>query len=235
MSTTSRPEPEFKKRTLHFFFMLDCSGSMQGAKIASLNTACQTALPAMKEEAAKNPEARVTVHVVKFSDKADWAGPPTDLNDFKWEDLTADGVTDLGAALNKVTEKLAAEEKSGSHLLRPVIVLVSDGQPTDSWEAPLKALLDQKLGKKAIRMAIAIGDDADEDVLKKFIGNPEIKLLKAVNSTDLVTKMRWVSTVSLGVASRPRTEVKPDGTGSAATPIPAPPADTPPDSKAVMF
>ena len=26
-----------------------------------------------------------------------------------------------------------------------------------------------------------------------------------------------------------------DGTGSAATPIPAPPADTPPDSKAVMF
>ena len=234
MSTSARPEPEFGRRTLHFFFMLDCSGSMQGAKIAALNTACETAIPAMREVAAKNPEAQVLVRVITFSDNAQWAVLPTDLNDFKWKDLTADGVTDMGKALEMVAEELKPE-KLGKRLLKPVIVLASDGQPTDNFDRGLKALMDQTLGKKAICMAIAIGDDADEDVLKKFIGNPEIKLLKSDNSADLVNKIHWMTTMSLGVASRPRSEVKQDGTGSAGTPIPAPPADTSAGGNGVMF
>ena len=83
MSTGTRPEPEFGRRTLHFFSMLDCSGSMQGTKIAALNTACETAIPAMRDEAAKNPEAQVLVRVITFSDNAQWAVLAADLNDFK--------------------------------------------------------------------------------------------------------------------------------------------------------
>ena len=67
--------------------------------------------------------------------------------------------------------------------LPPVLVLVSDGQPTDDFDAGLKALLEQPWGKKAVRIAISIGRDADNEVLQKFIGNTELKPL-AANSPE---------------------------------------------------
>ena len=50
--------------------------------------------------------------------------------------------------------------------LPPVLVLISDGQPTDDFGKGLEDLLGQPWGKKAVRVAIAIGDDADLEVLR---------------------------------------------------------------------
>ena len=55
--------------------------------------------------------------------------------------------------------------------LPPVLVLVSDGQPTDDFQGGLRELLGKPWGGKAIRMAIAIGRDADQEVLQKFINH----------------------------------------------------------------
>ena len=98
------------------------------------------------------------------------------------------------------------------------------GQPTDDFAPGLKALLDQPWGKKAVRIAIAIGDDADHDPLQKFIGNPEIKPLVAKDAPTLVKFIKWASTVPLKAASNPASRTMGAAPNSSNVLIPAPPS-----------
>ena len=88
----------------------------------------------------------------------------------------------------------------------PSLWLISDGQPTDSFEKGLTELMDQPWGTKAVRIAIAIGADAEHDVLQKFIGHPEFKPLQANNAETLVRYIRWASTEVLKSASSPASQ-----------------------------
>lgn len=83
--------------------------------------------------------------------------------------------------------------------------------------------MDLPWGKKAVRMAIAIGQDADHDVLQKFIGHGERKPLQANRPEDLVRCIRWVSTVVLIAASAPASQAKGAASPADNVPIPAPP------------
>lgn len=218
----NRPGGELATRPLHFIWLADCSGSMQGDKIQSLNYAIRLAIPEMQKVAEDNPNANVLVRAIKFSNGSQWhVAQPTPVADFKWMDLNADGVTDMGKALSMVAEQLKIPPMV-DRALPPVLVLLSDGQPTDDYSNGLKALMDQPWGKKAVRIAIAIGTDADHDVLQKFIGHPEMRPLQANNSEDLVKYIRWASTVVLKSASSPASHIK-DQSKSGPVPIPSAP------------
>ncbi|HEX8088194.1 MAG TPA: tellurium resistance protein, partial [Blastocatellia bacterium] len=96
---------------------------------------------------------------------------------------------------------------------------------TDDFQGGLKALMDQPWGRKAVRIAISIGADADDEVLQKFIGNPEMKPLQANNPESLVRHIKWVSTAVLKSASSPASQTKDSASPVANVPIPvAPPA-----------
>lgn len=86
-----------------------------------------------------------------------------------------------------------------------MLVLISDGQPTDDYLGGLRTLMEQPWGMKAVRMAIAIGEDADHEALQRFIGHPELRPLQANNPEALVKHIRWVSTAVLQSASSPAT------------------------------
>ena len=92
-----------------------------------------------------------------------------------WNDLNAGGVTDLGAACKELDKKLSRNEylNSQTGAYAPVILLFSDGGPTDNWEKELKQLKLNNWFKHAIKIAIAIGDDADKAVLAEFTGTIE--------------------------------------------------------------
>ena len=84
-----------------------------------------------------------------------------------------------------------------------VLVLVSDGRPTDDFLSGIRELEKQPWGKRAVRLAIGIGTDADLEALQRFTGNLEIKPLCA-NSPELLTRyIRWVSTAVLQAVSTP--------------------------------
>lgn len=224
-----RPGGELATRPLHFIWMTDCSGSMKSdGKIQALNVAIHEAIPHMQKVGAENPNAQVLVRAIKFSSGAQWhISQPTPVEDFKWEDLQADGVTDMGKALAMVAEQLKIPPMT-DRALPPVLVLISDGQPTDSFEKGLKELMEQPWGKKAVRIAIAIGSDADYDVLQKFIGHVEIKPLQANSPESLVNYIKWVSTAVLKSASSPASQ----SAAAAPTtnvPVPAVPTVAPAD------
>lgn len=123
----------------------------------------------------------------------------------------------MGKALSLLADELQVPPMS-ARSLPPVIVLVSDGLPTDDFEAGLRALMAQPWGQKAVRLAIAIGQDADHKCLQKFIGNPEIRPLQANNPEALVEYFRMVSTVVLDHAS----DVLPPGERKSIVPPPLP-------------
>ena len=202
-----RPGGELSTRPLHFIWIADCSGSMkEDGKIQALNMAIREAIPHMQKVADENPNADVLVRAIKFSSGAQWhISQPTKVEEFKWVDLKASGVTDMGKAFSMIAEQLKIPPMT-ERALPPVLVLISDGQPTDSYERGLKELMEQPWGTKAVRVAIAIGSDADYDVLQKFIGHVEIKPLQANNPEALVNYIKWVSTAVLKSASSPASQ-----------------------------
>jgi uncharacterized protein YegL len=229
---TKLPGGALASRPLHFFWLVDCSGSMAGDKIQRLNFAIREAVPEMQKVAAENPNAQVLVRALTFASGAKWhVGQPTPVQNFKWQDMQAGGVTDMGRALRTIAEALSVEQMPPRGL-PPVLVLISDGRPTDDFNTGLKTLMEQPWGKKAVRIAIAIGDDADYDVLQKFIGHPEMTPLTAHNPTDLVKFIKWASTAVLKAASAPATQSTASAVVSGAptnghVPLPAAPEPSP--------
>jgi uncharacterized protein YegL len=225
---SKRPGGELASRPMHFIFMCDCSGSMQAdGKIQSLNNAIKEAIPHMQSAADENPNAQVFVRAISFSDGAQWhIAEPTPVDSFRWTDLSAGGLTDMGKALGMVAEQLRIPPMT-ERALPPILVLLSDGQPTDDFAGAVRDLMQLPWGKRAARIAVAIGDDADHDALKLFVGNPEIPVLQANNAESLVKYVRWASTAVLKAASAPASQT---GAGSSAVPLPIPPPAAAPSS-----
>jgi len=223
-SEKKRPGGEMAAKPLHFIWIADCSDSMGvHGKIQALNTAIREAIPHMRRVAKDNPNAQVLVRAVRFSDGAYWhIAQPVPVEQFEWVDLQAKGVTDMGKALELVAEQLKMPPMP-ERGLPPVLVLISDGLPTDDFAAGLNALLDLPWGKKAVRIAIAIGEDANLEVLQRFINNSELKPLRANNPEALTTHIRWASTAVLKSASSPHSEPK-GASGGSNVPIPTPPS-----------
>jgi uncharacterized protein YegL len=197
LSMPELPGSPIKRRPLHSIGICDCSGSMAGDKIGALNYAVQSAIPAMQTAADDHPNAKVLVRCVKFAHSAQWhIAQPTPIADFKWSDLTAQIGTDMGRAMGKALSMVADQLKTPPMTdcgLPPVLVLITDGTPTDDFNGGLKALLDQPWGRRAVRLAVAVGQDADHSVLQKFIGHPELKPLQANNAETFIRYMKWSS------------------------------------------
>ena len=209
------PNVRLSNRPLHFIYLCDCSGSMAAqGKMQALNQAIRQSLPGMGEVARQNPEARVLVRAIRFADHAAWhVADPMPVEQLEWQDLQAGGITAMGEALELAAAALQSppmEERA----LPPVLVLISDGQPTDDFDAGLARLMRQPWAQKAVRLAIAMGHDADLEVLQQFIG-PEPtgggrsarRPLQASNATSLAQYIQWASTAVVGAASMPASRV----------------------------
>jgi uncharacterized protein YegL len=200
---TSLVMPAVARRQLHVILALDCSGSMAGDRIASLNYALRTAIPELCDVAADNPEIDVRVRVLRFATAVDWqVEEPVPVADLKWENLVADGETNMGAALTKIGEKLTKDAMPGRQL-PPVVVVASDGYPSDDIDAGLKAFFAADHARAAVRIGIAIGSDADTEILERFIDHPTMKPLRANNAAALVDQIKWATTAPVKAVSSP--------------------------------
>lgn len=193
------------RRKMTLFFVIDTSGSMLGSKIGSVNDAIENVLPMIGEISDENPDAEINVAALEFSTGTRWLyDEPKEAKEFIWQKVEADGLTSLGEACEELNKKLSRNGgfmSSPSGCFAPAIILLSDGGPTDNFEGGLKSLQGNSWYKNAIKIAIAIGDDADKDVLKQFTGSSEAVI--TVHNIDALKQMiRIIAITSSQIGSK---------------------------------
>ena len=198
------------KAPLVLFFVVDCSGSMAGQKIGTVNSKMLETIPGLPEIAEENPEVSLQVATLGFATGAEWitGKQPVTVNEgFCWTSLEACGVTDLGEALRELDDKLSDRNFMGISNNRnevkyaPVIFLISDGEPTDNYKDALKELKENKLFSRAIKVALAIGDNANVEILSDFTDNRD-SVVSVDNDTELGDWIKFIVVKSTEVASQ---------------------------------
>lgn len=187
---------EVPRRTMVLFFVVDTSGSMTGSKIGTVNSAIEEVVPELKDISETNADAQIKVAALEFSTGARWVtSVPIAAEDFRWNYLNASGLTDLGEACIQLDKKLSKGEfmSDATGSFAPAIFLMSDGGPTDNYTHGLEKLKQNNWFKKAIKVAVAIGDDANTSVLAEFTGNSESVI--TVHTPEALKK--WIQFVSV--------------------------------------
>ncbi len=187
---------EIPRRTMILFFVVDTSGSMQGSKIGTVNAAIEEIIPELKDISETNADAQIKIATLTFSRGAKWiVSEPVNVERFRWDYLVAEGVTDLGAACKELNEKLSKNQfmSDATGSFAPAIFLLSDGEPTDNYKEELEKLKQNNWFKKAIKVAIAIGEEANKLVLSDFTGSDE----SVVTVYNTATLKKWVQFVSV--------------------------------------
>ena len=166
-----------------------------------LNEAVRKMLRTFAEE--EKMETEILVSIITFGDKASLHLAPTKASKVEWKNIEADGETALGAGLKMAKARIEDKEMTPSRSYRPTIVLVSDGQPNDIWERPLDDFINQGRSSKCDRMAMAIGHDADEQMLSRFIEGTPHQLFYAENAIQL---HEFFERVTMSVTMRTRSK-----------------------------
>ena len=174
--TTEPISGEERYAVFPFYLCLDCSASMAGAPMESLNHQ----LPLLRAAVGEDPAVAEVIRfgVVTFSDAARTSLPLSDLSLVEAvPPIAAQGRTSYAAAFDHLREQIErdyAESRSGGdRWYRPAVIFISDGRPTDErerWVASLRRLSDPEWKRRPNILAFGFGD-ADPEVLAAVAGS----------------------------------------------------------------
>src|SRR3954466_13776598 len=147
-------------RRLPVYLLLDCSGSMTGEPIEAVRQGVKALLADLRSD----PQALETAYlsVITFSSSAQQVCPLTELTSFTEPTLTASGSTDMGGALTLLDQCIETEvhksTKTQKGDWKPLIFLMTDGQPDSGWEDVADRIKQKRVGNI---IACAAGPGAD--------------------------------------------------------------------------
>lgn len=201
-------------RPLPIIVLADTSGSMAvDGKIEALNKGLKDMIASFSSESRLRAEIQVSV-ITFGGSQAELNLPLTPAHQLQsFTPLVAEGMTPLGGALSLASQMI----EDATRVYTPVVVLVSDGYPNDDWEVSFARLINGERSSKATRFAMAIGADADEQMLRDFANDPEAPLFRAENARDI---HRFFRAVSMSVSARSQS-----ATPNQSTPLLIPSAD----------
>lgn len=203
-------------RPLPVIVLADTSGSMSvDGKIEALNKALDDMINTFAGESRIRAELQVCV--ITFGGVADIHLPLTPAHQIEsFDQLPANGGTPMGSAFELAADLIEDKKQIPSRAYKPVVILVSDGHPTDDIQAPFEKLMSGERSSKATRFAMGIGSDADLSLLGDFANDIEAPVFKAENARDI---HRFFKAVTMSVTTRSRST-----TPNQATPLVLPPA-----------
>ncbi len=161
--------------------VLDCSGSMQDDnKIGLLNEGLKTLATELKNDPSAARCGRVLVISFGGDNNVELMGDWTDAMDFNPPELMAGGMTPMGAAMRCALDEIEAQKgqmrSAGVSYKRPIVMLLSDGEPTDDWQQVSADCKAAESAHKVNVMAIGIGDQANRDILGAFSNKGALNL-----------------------------------------------------------
>ncbi|CCK76655.1 Phage/colicin/tellurite resistance cluster TerY protein [Oleispira antarctica RB-8] len=204
-------------RPLPVIVLADTSGSMDGDKINTLNNALSKMIKSFQKESRLRAEIHLSVITFGGSEAKESLEltPAQKIEDFK--PLIASGPTPMGGAFALTSALIEDKEKIPSRAYQPVIILVSDGHPNDRYEEAFNQLMNGERSSKATRFAMAIGADADTNMLRDFANDPEAPVFEAENASDIY---RFFKAVTMSVTTKSQSK-----TPNQTVPLTLPPAE----------
>lgn len=191
-----------KAKPLPVVLLLDTSSSMNAggeqSKIVELDSAVRDMIKDFAHE--EQLETEIQVSVITFGyNGVQLALPYTNASKVEMKKLEAQGNTPMGMALRMAKDMIEDKETTPSRAYRPLVILCSDGAPNDDWEDPMDNFIKDGRSSKCDRMAMAIGSDANEAVLKRFIEGTENPLFYAKDASSM---HKFFKFVTMSVATR---------------------------------
>lgn len=200
---------------MDMFYLIDTSGSMNyNGCLHSINKAMPEIAGILSDiSRANRDQGEIYISCITFGDDATLLYErPVAATDFRWADVGADGLTNLGAAFTLLEKQMHRGSGLGSaegHL-RPAVILLTDGDPDPGWEAALEKLKQNRWFDEAYKIAIAIGAGAANVGMKRAVtqfarpsdpaGKPMI--ISVRNLRALQDTIRLVSSAVSRVGSR---------------------------------
>jgi uncharacterized protein YegL len=141
---------------------------MAGDPLDAVEVGVHSMLSALR----RNPYALETVHLslITFDAKARIVAPLTDVISVRPPTLSIKPGTSFGAALTLLHDSIKRDLVRTTHEVkgdwRPLVFILTDGQPTDEWRGPAERLRNVK-PRLASVYAIGCGDEADFTVLSQ--------------------------------------------------------------------
>lgn len=177
-------------RRLPVYLVLDISGSMTGEPIEAVKNGVQVLISTLRQD----PYALETAYlsVITFDSSARQIVPLTELSMFQMPDIQATGTTALGEALSLVANKVNTEVTKTTAEVKgdwkPLVFLMTDGEPTDNWQKGLNEFKNQKFG---MVVACAAGAGANTNILKQI--TEVVVALDTADSNTIKAFFKWVS------------------------------------------
>ena len=202
VSNFLRKDDERKK--IEIFFLVDTSGSVEGDKIASLNDALRELVFNLQDISAPNTNLLSKIAVLEFASGTEWITPmPVEIKNCRLQCLEAGGCTDLGDACRELDSKLNTScfLKGTIGFCAPIIILVCDGEPTDDFENGLSELKWNRWFDSSIKVAFAVGADANMNELAEFTGNRNL-VIPIMGKAMMKQLVPLISIVSAKISSQ---------------------------------
>jgi len=146
--------------------LLDSSYSMDGKPIDQLNEG----LRAFEEDLKGDFQAsqRVEVAVLSFGGTLDLVQDFTVVSEFDAPTLAASGDTPMGGAIDRaldlIEDRKSMYKRSNLNYFRPWVFLVTDGAPTDEWQAAADRLEREEERGAVLFFAVGV-EGADFELL----------------------------------------------------------------------
>lgn len=170
------------RKVLPVIFLIDVSVSMSGKKLDIVNNSVESIIHHM--EKMNNADIDIKYGVLTFGRECKWiTGNELKVCDSNWNVLQADSGEEC-ACFNTACSELK-EKLSGKHGLfnfatgnySPVIILLTDGYANDGdadGKDGIEELKKNKYFNSSYRLAITIGDKANQQLCENFTGDKEL-------------------------------------------------------------
>jgi len=179
-------------KSIPVVLLLDTSYSMNGEPIDMLNKSVEAMIAEFKK--AETMETFIKLSIITFGKSGvELHTPLEEVSKIEFSPLVAGGSTPMGTALKMAKAMIADKSIFKGRDYRPAVVLLSDGAPNDDWQGPMDDFINNGRSAKCDRMAVAIGCDADESVLKKFISGCENPLFYAEDASRIIDAFKKIT------------------------------------------
>lgn len=147
-------------------FLIDCSASMEGKNIGTVNALMEELLDELKAP-------QIHIAVAEITSEVQWRNPVAGADFGTWDRLKGDSLTHLGDAWTQLTAKLSDDQwcPKGTKRTEMNFILFSDGYSTDESDAALKALNQVEAFANGKKLACTLSDIVDMETIKGFIGS----------------------------------------------------------------